>query len=76
MDPTIVKTIIIVCLVGIVASLSTGLFHLVSDKGQIQKHGARVNCARSAIRGFVLILVIGLVAGMATATRSPSVTPS
>ena len=34
MDPIIVKTIIIVCLVGIVASLSTGLFHLVSDKGK------------------------------------------
>jgi cell division protein FtsW (lipid II flippase) len=34
MDPTLVKTIIIVCLVGIVASLSTGLFHLVSDKGK------------------------------------------
>ena len=34
MDPYIVKVIIIVCLVGIVASLSTGLFHLVSDKGK------------------------------------------
>jgi succinate dehydrogenase/fumarate reductase cytochrome b subunit len=33
-DPYIVKVIIIVCLVGIVASLSTGLFHLVSDKGK------------------------------------------
>ena len=33
-SPEIVKVIIIVCLVGIVASLSTGLFHLVSDKGK------------------------------------------
>jgi succinate dehydrogenase/fumarate reductase cytochrome b subunit len=33
-SPFIVKVIIIVCLAGIVASLSTGLFHLVSDKGK------------------------------------------
>jgi hypothetical protein len=33
-DPVIVKAIIIICLLGIVASLSTGLFHLVSDKGK------------------------------------------
>jgi succinate dehydrogenase/fumarate reductase cytochrome b subunit len=33
-SPDLVKAIIIICLVGIVASLSTGLFHLVSDKGK------------------------------------------
>jgi succinate dehydrogenase/fumarate reductase cytochrome b subunit len=33
-NSTIAKVIIIVCLVGIVASLGTGLFHLVSDKGK------------------------------------------
>lgn len=34
MNPTLVKVIIIAALIGIVASLSTGLFHLVSDKGK------------------------------------------
>lgn len=34
MNPTVVKVIIIVALLGIVASLSAGLFHLVSDKGK------------------------------------------
>jgi len=33
-SPVIVKAIIIACLAGIVASLGTGLFHLVSDKGK------------------------------------------
>ena len=35
--PTWVKVVIIVCLLGIVASLATGMFHLVSDKGESKR---------------------------------------
>jgi len=32
-----VQFIVIVCLIGIVASLGTGLFHLVNDKGESKR---------------------------------------
>jgi hypothetical protein len=32
-----IQFIVILCLIGIVASLGTGLFHLVSDKGESKK---------------------------------------
>jgi len=32
-----VQFIVIVCLLGIVASLGTGLFHLVNDKGESKR---------------------------------------
>lgn len=35
--PFVIKIVIIVCLVGIVISLGTGLFHLVSDKGESKR---------------------------------------
>jgi succinate dehydrogenase/fumarate reductase cytochrome b subunit len=34
---SIIKILIVLCLLGIVASLGTGLFHLVSDKGQSRR---------------------------------------
>ena len=33
----LIKLLIIVCLVAIVASLGSGLFHLVNDKGESKK---------------------------------------
>lgn len=33
----IIKILIVACLIGIVASLASGLFHLVSDKGESNK---------------------------------------
>jgi len=32
-----IQFLVIVCLVGIVASLGTGLFHLVNDKGESKR---------------------------------------
>jgi cytochrome bd-type quinol oxidase subunit 2 len=32
-----IKVLIIACLIGIVASLGSGLFHLVNDKGESRK---------------------------------------
>lgn len=32
-----IKLLIIACLIGIVASLGSGLFHLVNDKGESRK---------------------------------------
>lgn len=32
-----IKILIIACLIGIVASLGSGLFHLVNDKGESKK---------------------------------------
>lgn len=32
-----IKILIVACLVGIVASLGSGLFHLVNDKGESKK---------------------------------------
>ena len=37
MSSTLIKVVIIVCLLGIVASLGLSLFHLVSDKGESKK---------------------------------------
>ena len=37
MSPATIKAVIIVCLVGIVASLAFSLFHLVNDKGESKK---------------------------------------
>jgi hypothetical protein len=34
---TLIKILIIACLLAIVASLGSGLFHLVSDKGESKK---------------------------------------
>jgi len=34
---TLIKILIVACLLGIVASLGSGLFHLVSDKGESKK---------------------------------------
>lgn len=34
---TLIKILIIVCLLAIVASLGSGLFHLVNDKGESKK---------------------------------------
>jgi cytochrome bd-type quinol oxidase subunit 2 len=34
---SLVKLLIVVCLVAIVASLGSGLFHLVNDKGESKK---------------------------------------
>jgi succinate dehydrogenase/fumarate reductase cytochrome b subunit len=50
-NPSIVKVIIIVCLVGIVASLSTGLFYLVSDKGK----------SKSMVRALTVRIVLSVV---------------
>jgi len=36
-SPDVIKFVIVACLIGIVASLGTGLFHLVSDKGESKK---------------------------------------
>lgn len=33
----LIKILIVACLLGIIASLGSGLFHLVSDKGQSNK---------------------------------------
>ncbi|HEY4368379.1 MAG TPA: twin transmembrane helix small protein [Steroidobacteraceae bacterium] len=33
----LIKILIVLCLLGIVASLGSGLFHLVSDKGESKK---------------------------------------
>jgi hypothetical protein len=33
----LIKVLIVVCLLGIVASLGSGLFHLVNDKGESKK---------------------------------------
>ena len=33
----IVKVLIVVCLIGIIVSLGSGLFHLVNDKGASKK---------------------------------------
>jgi cytochrome bd-type quinol oxidase subunit 2 len=33
----IIKVLIVVCLVAIIASLGSGLFHLVNDKGESKK---------------------------------------
>lgn len=33
----LIKILIVACLIGIVASLGSGLFHLVSDKGESGK---------------------------------------
>jgi succinate dehydrogenase/fumarate reductase cytochrome b subunit len=57
MDPFIVKTIIIVCLVGIVASLSTGLFHLVSDKGK-SKSMVRALTVRVVLSVFLFLFLL------------------
>jgi len=35
--PFVIKIVVIVCLAGIVISLGTGLFHLVSDKGESKR---------------------------------------
>ena len=37
MSPTLIKVVIIVCLLGIVASLALGMFHLVNDKGESKR---------------------------------------
>mgnify|MGYP003578042557 CR=1 FL=1 len=34
---TLIKILIVVCLLAIVASLGSGLFHLVNDKGESKK---------------------------------------
>jgi hypothetical protein len=34
---TLIKLLIVLCLIGIVISLGSGLFHLVSDRGQSRK---------------------------------------
>jgi hypothetical protein len=34
---SLIKILIVACLLGIVASLGSGLFHLVNDKGQSKK---------------------------------------
>lgn len=34
---TIIKVLIVACLLAIVASLGSGLFHLVNDKGESKK---------------------------------------
>ncbi|MDY0066589.1 MAG: twin transmembrane helix small protein [Steroidobacteraceae bacterium] len=34
---SLIKVLIIACLIAIVASLASGLFHLVNDKGQSRK---------------------------------------
>jgi hypothetical protein len=34
---TLIKILIIACLLGIVVSLGSGLFHLVNDKGESKK---------------------------------------
>lgn len=34
---TLIKILIVVCLLGIVVSLGSGLFHLVNDKGESKK---------------------------------------
>jgi hypothetical protein len=33
----LIKVLIVACLIGIIASLGSGLFHLVNDKGQSPK---------------------------------------
>jgi hypothetical protein len=33
----LIKILIVACLIGIVASLGSGLFHLVNDKGESKK---------------------------------------
>lgn len=34
---SLIKILIVACLIGIVASLGSGLFHLVNDKGESKK---------------------------------------
>jgi len=66
MNPVIVKVIIIACLIGIVASLSTGLFHLVSDKGK-SKSMVRALTVRVALSvTLFLLLMAGIHFGFIT----------
>ena len=52
----VIKVAIIVCLVAIVASLGTGLFHLVNDKGE-SKRMVRALTIRVALSVVLFILL-------------------
>jgi multisubunit Na+/H+ antiporter MnhB subunit len=53
---SVVKALIIICLIGIVASLATGLFHLVNDKGE-SKRMVRALTVRIALSVALFILL-------------------
>ena len=54
----LIKVLIVACFVGIVASLGSGLFHLVNDKGESNKM-ARALTVRVvlSIALFILLLI-------------------
>lgn len=53
---TLIKVLIVACLLGIVASLGTGLKHLVSDKGE-SKRMVRALTIRVALSVALFVLL-------------------
>jgi Na+/H+-translocating membrane pyrophosphatase len=53
---SVIKALILICLIGIVASLATGLFHLVNDKGE-SKRMVRALTVRIALSVALFILL-------------------
>jgi succinate dehydrogenase/fumarate reductase cytochrome b subunit len=62
MSPTAIKFVIAACLIGIVVSLGTGLFHLVSDRGESKKmvSALTLRIALSVILFLFLLLAWGM----------------
>lgn len=55
---TIIKILIVVCLLGIVLSLASGLFYLVNDKGESKKMAKALSIRVGlSVLLFVLLLV-------------------
>jgi cytochrome bd-type quinol oxidase subunit 2 len=53
----LIKVLIVICLIGIVASLGAGLFHLVRDKGESKKM-ARVLTVRIVLSVALFVLLM------------------
>ena len=54
-----IKILIVLCLIGIVISLGSGLFHLVNDKGESQKMVRALTVRIVLSVALFLLLLIG-----------------
>lgn len=59
-----IKFLIIVCLIGIIISLGTGLFHLVNDKGNSKKMANALTVRVALSVGLFILLFIAWKQGL------------
>ena len=60
----IVKVLIVVCLIGIIVSLGSGLFHLVNDKGASKKMVTALTVRVALSVALFILLLIAWSQGM------------